>query len=911
MADALPAPTATRRPVVRSIRWRLPLLVSATLAAIFVFFLSVAYREVHDALFRVAVDRAQGAASQLADLLGSTRQRVSELRRVAADVEIRLFLERPSPDTRGPAEAALRALAAPGPQVTELWSLKEGRLITLASSPALETTYPTSLPSTGAGGRIDQSANRQIISTLAEGVPSQDGPGAVTIGYVVVRRPLSAATTPDVMNRLMGAGARLELGGRGTASWTDLTHLVPPPPIGATDSGTAVYRAPDGDSRLGALSPVAGTPWLVWVSFPTAPLDQQARGIVENMALIATLFVALAALASAAVTSRLVRPLSALTDASEAIAAGDFDRRVPSSPPDEFGRLGAAFNAMVAQIRDGQVRLVERAGQATCLAEVAAALAGAGPLADAMDRCAAALVEHVPAAHATIWTVNAADGALDRQASAGQSSPFNSGAYDRVTAGDSEVGQVAQSRSPMVTDRIAAQPDARGALWSTHPELVGVAIFPLVVNEQLVGVLAICGIAAFSDRTRESVIAIARTIAVGIARKQLEDSRVQLAGILDAASDFVTIGRPDGPPTYVNRAARRALEIPDTDRVDSLLAFRPPGFRTFFETVVLATADREGAWSGESEYISRSGKVIPVWQVSVAHRDASGRVAYLSTIARDISDQKRADVALRESEARFRQITETISEVFWMAEVGLGRFVYVSPSYERIWGRTCESLYEDPRSFLESVHATDRDRVLGTLDLQAQGQPFDHEYRIVRPDGEIRWIWDRGFPVRDAMGHTGQYVGSAQDITDRKRADERVRLLAHAVESTNEMMSVTDLNDIFTFVNRAFLGTYGYQMAEVIGQTPQMLRPDDGPAELFEEMARETRRGGWTGELPNRRKDGSQLFVSLNTSVIRDDVGETMGLLGVGRDITARRALEDQLRQSQVGSPGTELEFAL
>jgi PAS domain S-box-containing protein len=138
----------------------------------------------------------------------------------------------------------------------------------------------------------------------------------------------------------------------------------------------------------------------------------------------------------------------------------------------------------------------------------------------------------------------------------------------------------------------------------------------------------------------------------------------------------------------------------------------------------------------------------------------------------DITERKRAEENLRESEERFRLITETIDEAFWMANVEIGKIFYISPSFERIWGRSRESLYENPRSFLDAIHVEDRERVLADLEIEKTGQPFDHEYRIILPDNNIRYIWDRGFPIRDEWGQISRYAGVAMDITERKFAEE-------------------------------------------------------------------------------------------------------------------------------------------
>lgn len=126
------------------------------------------------------------------------------------------------------------------------------------------------------------------------------------------------------------------------------------------------------------------------------------------------------------------------------------------------------------------------------------------------------------------------------------------------------------------------------------------------------------------------------------------------------------------------------------------------------------------------------------------------------------------EARLVESEERYRQVTDTIDEVFWMTDPEKGQMLFISPAYERIWGRTCQSLLEDPVSFVEAIHPDDRDRVIAAFPEQARGT-YDIEFRIRRSDGELRWIHDRAFPVRDDSGNIHRIVGVAQDITENKR----------------------------------------------------------------------------------------------------------------------------------------------
>lgn len=132
----------------------------------------------------------------------------------------------------------------------------------------------------------------------------------------------------------------------------------------------------------------------------------------------------------------------------------------------------------------------------------------------------------------------------------------------------------------------------------------------------------------------------------------------------------------------------------------------------------------------------------------------------------------RSEAALRESEARYRQLTENINEVFWMTDPEKRSNYFTSPAYETVWGRSVESLLAEPKSFLESVHPEDKERVTAALPGQVTGD-YDIEYRIIRPDGTLRWIRDRAFPVKDAEGKVYRVAGIAEDITERKQLDEK------------------------------------------------------------------------------------------------------------------------------------------
>jgi PAS domain S-box-containing protein len=199
----------------------------------------------------------------------------------------------------------------------------------------------------------------------------------------------------------------------------------------------------------------------------------------------------------------------------------------------------------------------------------------------------------------------------------------------------------------------------------------------------------------------------------------------------------------------------------------------------------------------EIDYVDLEGRFTPVEINATVLTAAAGDM--IVTLCRDITERRQAELALREGEERLLQITSTLREAVWLRDTQSLALLYVNPAYETIWGRTCESFYQNPASFLDAVHPEDKPRILQAVQAHSQGKFFNEEYRIVRPDGTQRWVWGRTFPVRNEAGEVHRITAIAEDITERRQAqkmleDLNVRLKAEIAERENAEAQTRQLN---------------------------------------------------------------------------------------------------------------------
>jgi PAS domain S-box-containing protein len=258
---------------------------------------------------------------------------------------------------------------------------------------------------------------------------------------------------------------------------------------------------------------------------------------------------------------------------------------------------------------------------------------------------------------------------------------------------------------------------------------------------------------------------------------------------------------------------------------------------------------------------------------------------------------KATSTRLTEALERFEQVINNITEVFWLSNVPKNQMAYISPGYERVWGRTCEELYREPRSWATAIHPADRDEVLRRAQTDQAAGSYDVEYRILRPDGAVRWIRDRAFPVRNEQGEVYRIAGLAQDITERKQSREMLQTQAAILENMAEGVVVTDEQGVIVQMNPAGERIWGYDRNEVLGQPVSVLSALPEPeatAVMQEVLAALQVTGSWRGTFQNRRKDGATILCEAVVS--RLELQGRLMMVAVEQDVTERVRAQEQLQ---------------
>lgn len=247
----------------------------------------------------------------------------------------------------------------------------------------------------------------------------------------------------------------------------------------------------------------------------------------------------------------------------------------------------------------------------------------------------------------------------------------------------------------------------------------------------------------------------------------------------------------------------------------------------------------------------------------------------------------------------FSDLIQHIDEVIFWRKPEAPKPAYVSPAFERVWGRPCSSVYADPSSWIESIHSDDCERVLRRW-LSVEEQQEEYDYRIVRPDGHIRWISVRTFAVKDAAGRTEKIVGIAKDCTEQRYSENARAFLAAIVDSSHDSIVGTDLNGRILSWNKASEKLFGYTAEEALGQHIGILFGPERQGDYLQSLDRihDIERTHYF-ESVRVRKDGVPVDVLVILSPVQDSAGELQGVSAIYHDITSRKLADAQLLKAK------------
>ena len=262
-------------------------------------------------------------------------------------------------------------------------------------------------------------------------------------------------------------------------------------------------------------------------------------------------------------------------------------------------------------------------------------------------------------------------------------------------------------------------------------------------------------------------------------------------------ADYTCVARFDGKELVLESVSEGFARVTGYTR-DEFNAQGGAAFAVHPDDLLVALRSLDRLVSGESDsneirITRKGGEVRWLRYLARPERDAArAGVVRIHGAVLDVTERKLGREVLEESERRFRQLAENIQEGFWLSDPLKSQVLYCSPAFAEIWGRSCDDLYERPWSFLDSVHPEDRGPVVRALERHGRGEPTDLEYRVVRPDESVRWVRERSFPIKDPSGRVYRVAGVAEDVTERRQAEEQRRLLEDLLRRRNQELAAAD-----------------------------------------------------------------------------------------------------------------------
>ncbi len=378
--------------------------------------------------------------------------------------------------------------------------------------------------------------------------------------------------------------------------------------------------------------------------------------------------------------------------------------------------------------------------------------------------------------------------------------------------------------------------------------------------------------------------------------QQLQETNERLTTILDGMTEaFITLDQ-DWRITYANQETARLNNMPAEEIIG----------KTHWEMwpwsvgSIVERNYRQALQTREPIHFEFLYEPLDMWLEVHAYPAKTG----LGIFFRDITESKQFEQALQQSEEKFRCMAETIPDVFWMSDIVHSQIIYISPSYEKVWGRSADQLQKNISSWLETIHPDDRAIVKAAPNDCLRDGYNIVEYRIIRPDGSIRWIRDRGYAIKETNGQIQRIAGIAEDITERKQEEqitrERESLLKLALTSAEAGAWSWEITTGKVFWSEEYYALYGLDPAIVTPSYENWINQvDPRDRAMTEQLTQESLK---TGEINIRFRalhpTKGQRWLQAKGQILYDDQRQPLRMVGIAQDITERELAEEKLRET-------------
>ena len=383
--------------------------------------------------------------------------------------------------------------------------------------------------------------------------------------------------------------------------------------------------------------------------------------------------------------------------------------------------------------------------------------------------------------------------------------------------------------------------------------------------------------------------------------KELRAREAQYRRIVEQPEILVHRYTPDTTETFANEAyaafrGKHPDELIGSRWMDDVSDANRSGLVALLDRI-----EREGVQTYEHWIPDAAGTPCYIQWHNRGFFDDDGTLREIQSIGIDLTERRRAEIELEESRERFRQVTESIREVFWLRTHE--SVLYVSPSYESVWDQPVEALYADPNVYRERIHPGDLDRVdAACRALIEQNRSLNTEYRLVHGDGQVRWVEVKFTPVADATEEP-RFAGVVRDVTAQKQAEQRLRqsekTYRNLIDHASDAIYVQDRDGRFLDVNRGAVRMYGIDREVLVGSTPDLV---SAPGRNDFEALQDALEAAFAGEPQRFEFWGKRADGSVFPKEVRLERASYFGkevVVAFALDISERHAADEALRESE------------